>query len=73
MAAQVVIPQKCYRSRQDRVLFGVCGGIAEYTAMDPVVVRLIFSVAFFIFWIGLLAYLIAMVKMPVEPKTEISN
>ncbi len=73
MAAQVVIPQKCYRSRQDRVLFGVCGGIAEYTGVDPVTVRLIFSIAFFIFWLGLLVYIVAMFKMPVEPKVEKTN
>ena len=70
MAANMVIPQKCYRSRQDRVLLGVCGGIADYAGMDPVVVRLVFSIAFFIFWLGLIAYIIALIKMPLEPKQE---
>ncbi|MDK9700042.1 MAG: PspC domain-containing protein [bacterium] len=64
------IPLKCYRSRHDRVLFGVCGGLAEYTGVDPVIVRLVFSITFFIFWIGFLAYFIAYFMMPQEPKQQ---
>ena len=30
------------RSRKNRMIFGVCGGIAEYLDIDPVIVRLIF-------------------------------
>jgi phage shock protein C len=34
-------PKKLYRSRKDRMIAGVCGGIAEYFNIDPVIVRLI--------------------------------
>ncbi len=70
MSHNYIIPQKCYRSRHDRVLFGVCGGIAEYYGLDPVLVRLVFSIFFFIFWIGLIVYLIGLFVYPVEPKPE---
>ena len=70
MSANVAIPQKCFRSRQDRVLLGVCGGVAEYAGVDPVIVRLIFSITFFLFWIGLVVYIVALIKLPVEPKPE---
>ena len=32
--------KRIYRSRQDRMVCGVCGGIAEYINIDPTVVRL---------------------------------
>lgn len=34
--------KKLYRSRQNRIIAGVCGGIAEYLGVDPTVVRLIY-------------------------------
>ena len=33
-------PKRLYRSRENRVLCGVCGGIAEYFNVDPVLIRL---------------------------------
>jgi len=32
-------PKRLYRSREDRVIAGICGGIAEYFDIDPVIVR----------------------------------
>ena len=37
-------PKKLYRSRNSRMISGVCGGLAEYLNIDPVVVRLIFVI-----------------------------
>ena len=34
--------KKLYRSRQNSIIAGVCGGIAEYLDVDPTVVRLIY-------------------------------
>ncbi|MEC9488803.1 MAG: PspC domain-containing protein, partial [Halanaerobium sp.] len=39
--------KKIYRSRRDRVLGGVCGGIAEYFDIDVILVRLLFVLLFF--------------------------
>ncbi len=48
----------------DRKLFGVCGGLADYFDLDPTFIRLAFLVAFFCFGTGLLVYLICAIVMP---------
>lgn len=58
-------PKRLYRSRENRVLCGVCGGIAEYFNVDPVLIRL--GMVLFIcasVGTGLLAYFIASVITP---------
>jgi phage shock protein C len=49
------------------MLGGVCGGIAEYFAIDPVIVRLIAVALFFVGGSALLAYVIALIVIPYEP------
>jgi phage shock protein C len=58
------------RSRDDRMLAGVCGGIAEYLNVDPTIVRLV-TVLVGIFSAGtaLIAYLIAAIIVPEAPRT----
>ena len=66
MAKQV---KHLYRSKRDRVFGGVCGGIAEYLEVDPVVVRLVWAMITLIsMGMGILAYLIAWIIIPEEPK-----
>ncbi len=56
-----------YRSRS-KVLGGVCGGLAEYLDVDPVVVRLITAIALFFTCCSILPiYLIAWLIMPEGP------
>ncbi len=56
---------KLKRSRSNKVIGGVCGGIGEYFAMDPVFVRIIVVIlAFGTSGFGILAYIIAMIIMP---------
>jgi len=52
------------RSATDKMIAGVCGGIAEHTDIDPVYIRLAFLVSLFWGGIGLFAYLAAAVIMP---------
>ena len=60
--------KRLYRSRNHKVLGGVCGGLGEYWEIDPVVVRLIVALfIFFTFCAGVVAYLIACLIIPVEP------
>lgn len=63
--------KKLYRSRTDRVIAGVCGGIAEYLAIDPVVVRLIF-VALLLFGVFpiVLLYAVMWAFVPEAPGVE---
>ena len=37
-------PKRFYRSRTDKVFAGVCGGLAEYFSIDPILIRLLFLV-----------------------------
>ena len=59
--------KKLYRSNSDKKIFGVCGGLAEYFGVDSTVVRLILVLAVLFCGVGLLAYLIAALIMPVKP------
>ncbi|HET8627064.1 MAG TPA: PspC domain-containing protein [Thermomicrobiales bacterium] len=53
-----------HRSRRDHLLFGVCGGLAEYFALDPVLVRLLFVLAALVGGNGLLAYVVLAIALP---------
>ena len=59
--------KKLYRSRTDKKLAGVCGGIAKYFACDPTLVRVIFAIAACCGSVGLWAYLVCALIMPREP------
>jgi phage shock protein C len=59
--------KRLMRSRNERVIAGVCGGLAEYFNIDPVLVRVIFAVVTLMLGTGLLAYLILWVVVPLAP------
>lgn len=55
--------KRLYKSRRDRIICGVCGGIAEYFDVDPTLVRI--AVALFATTgTGFLVYIIAAIVMP---------
>jgi phage shock protein PspC (stress-responsive transcriptional regulator) len=58
------------KSKTDRVIDGVCGGLAEYYRIDPVIVRLIFVVLLFINGIGFFIYIILAIIMPKPEKLD---
>jgi phage shock protein PspC (stress-responsive transcriptional regulator) len=58
--------KRLFRSRTDRVIGGVCGGIARYFNVDPVLIRLICVLLLFS-GAGVLAYIIAWIIVPLEP------
>lgn len=58
-------PKKLYRSSTNKMICGVCQGVAEYLNIDPTIVRLIWFVCAFTF-VGFLAYIVAAVIMPVK-------
>ncbi len=59
--------KKLYRSRNERMIAGVCGGISEYFEIDPTIVRLVFVAASLLGGSGPLAYLVCLILMPLEP------
>jgi phage shock protein PspC (stress-responsive transcriptional regulator) len=52
------------RPKNNKVIAGVCAGIANYFNIDPVLVRIIWLVLLLFFGIGLFAYLLLWVVMP---------
>lgn len=63
-------PKRLYRSRENRMVCGVCGGLADYFNIDPTIVRLGLVLLMAISCgTGLLAYFIAAVIIPDQPQT----
>ena len=60
--------KRLYRSRTDRKIWGVCGGLAKYFEIDPTIVRIIAIASIFASGIGLLTYVVAAAVMPLEPR-----
>jgi phage shock protein PspC (stress-responsive transcriptional regulator) len=59
--------KRLYRSCEDRLIAGVCGGLSEYFEIDASIIRLIFSLTFFAGGAGLLIYLVAWIIIPSNP------
>ncbi len=56
--------KKLYRSEQNKMIAGVCGGVAEYFEIDPTLVRLGFVVISLAGGSGILGYLVAALIIP---------
>jgi len=56
--------KKLYRSFNNRIIAGICGGIGEYFDIDPVIVRLIWVVTAFMGGAGLIFYILAWIIIP---------
>jgi phage shock protein C len=54
------------RSRDDRVIAGVCGGLARYLGIDPVLVRIAALLLIFAGGVGIVLYIIGWIAMPEE-------
>ncbi len=63
--------KKLYRSRTDRIIAGVCGGLAEYSNADPVFIRIAFLILMFFNGLGVLVYLVLILIIPLEPGLEV--
>jgi phage shock protein C len=62
--------KRLYRKRTDRMLAGVCAGLADYLNIDPTIVRIIFVVLVFAGLGGVLVYLILWLITPEEPLAD---
>ncbi|MGN0542892.1 MAG: PspC domain-containing protein [Acutalibacteraceae bacterium] len=60
--------KRLYRSKDSRMLCGVCGGIAEYFDIDPTLVRLGWALFCALGGSGIIAYVIAAVIIPESPE-----
>lgn len=64
----IKMEKKLYKSKTDKKVCGVCGGVAEYLDMDPTIVRLIVAFAVLFACSGILAYIVAALIMPEKPE-----
>ncbi len=59
--------KRLYRSDDDRIIAGVCGGIGEYIGIDPVIVRILWVLTLFLGGSGVIAYILAWLIIPHQP------
>ena len=60
-------PRRLYRSRSDRMIGGVCGGLAQFLTIDATIIRLLFVFAALFGGASLLVYLVILLIVPEEP------
>ncbi|MBR3738005.1 MAG: PspC domain-containing protein [Eubacterium sp.] len=72
--------KKLYKDQSNKMISGVCSGIAKYFDIDPTIVRLIWALAIIFAGTGILAYIICAIVIPDEPDgytevdyTEVDN
>lgn len=63
--------KKLYRSNKNKMLAGVCAGIAEYLNVDVTVVRVLWAVITLFAFIGVAAYVVCLFLIPEEPSNII--
>ena len=59
--------KKLYRSWDNRIIAGVCGGLGEYFSIDPTLIRVLFLAFAIIFGGGILLYILLWILIPVAP------
>ncbi len=67
--------KRLYRSRDNKVLAGVCGGVGEYFDVDPVLIRLLYLMATVFTGLapGILCYVIAIAVVPEQPSIILND
>ncbi len=60
-------PRKLYKSRRDRMIDGVCGGIAEYFGVDPTIIRVVWVLITLMGGTGFILYIAGMIIIPTNP------
>lgn len=61
-----MVEKKLYRSEYNRIVAGVCAGLAEYLDMDPTIIRLIWVLFTLFVGSGVLVYILAVIIIPNE-------
>ena len=62
-----MLNKRLYRSRTERQIAGVCGGLGNYLGIDPTVIRLLFILGLVFVGGTLLAYIVLAIVIPEEP------
>lgn len=67
------LTNKLYKSNHDKMIDGVCGGVAEYLEVDSSIIRILWALAFFVGGTGLLLYIVAAIILPREDEVIRGN
>ena len=59
--------KKLYRSKDERMIWGICGGLAKHFDLDPTIIRVIAVVTILFGGEGILIYIILRFLIPLEP------
>jgi phage shock protein PspC (stress-responsive transcriptional regulator) len=62
--------KKLYRSRENKIIAGICGGIGKYFNIDPTLVRILWILFLFAGGAGIIAYIIAWIIIPLKSKAK---
>jgi len=65
--------RRLYRSRTDRILGGVCGGLGEYLGVDSNLIRIIWILLSFVYGVAIILYIIAWILLPEKPEIEVES
>ncbi len=65
--------KKVYRSKTDKILGGVCGGLSDYFSVDVVLIRLLWVFSFLAGGIGFIAYMAAWIIIPEERRIGVNQ
>jgi phage shock protein C len=60
--------KKLWRSRKNRKIAGICGGLGVYFGVDPVWIRIIFVIFFILGGAAFIAYIFLWIIIPLEPE-----
>ena len=61
--------KRLYRSRSDKKIAGICGGMGKYFGVDPVLFRIVWLLLLLGMGAGLVVYLILWLVIPMEPQS----
>ena len=64
--------KRLYRSRKEKKLSGVCGGIAAFFKLDPTIIRLIWTLAVLLAGTGVILYIACAFVIPEEPEDYVT-
>jgi len=59
--------KRLYKSEDNRVICGVCGGVGEYFGIDPTIVRLVWALLVIFAGFGFWIYILAAIIIPRQP------
>ena len=65
--------ERLYRSRSERIITGLCGGIGVYFKVDPIIIRAIFLALAFVGGGGVILYIILAIVVPLEPESSLDT